>query len=37
MPHPQTRELEWAPKLFPSCQTMVRDGLEIRFNSELVR
>jgi NADH-quinone oxidoreductase subunit G len=37
MPHPQTRELEWAPKLFPSCQTMVRDGLEVRFNSELVR
>jgi NADH-quinone oxidoreductase subunit G len=37
MPHPQTRELEWAPKLFPSCQTMVRDGLEVRFNSERVR
>ncbi len=37
MPHPQTRELEWAPKLFPSCQTMVRDGLEVRFSSELVR
>ncbi len=37
MPHPQTRELDWAPKLFPSCQTPVRDGLEVRFNSERVR
>jgi NADH-quinone oxidoreductase subunit G len=36
MPHPRTKELGWAPKLFPSCQTPVRDGLEVRFNSEAV-
>jgi NADH-quinone oxidoreductase subunit G len=33
MPHPQTKELEWSPKLVPSCQTMVKDGLEVRFES----
>jgi len=37
MPHPQTRELAWAPKLFPACQTLVRDGLEVRFDSDAVR
>src|SRR5512137_1455580 len=37
MPHPKTRELVWAPKLFPSCQTPVKDGLEVRFESEAVR
>jgi NADH-quinone oxidoreductase subunit G len=37
MPHPKTHELVWAPKLFPSCQTPVRDGLEVRFNSAAVR
>ncbi len=36
MPHPKTRELGWAPKLFPSCQTPVKDGLEVRFASEKV-
>lgn len=34
LPHPQTKELGWAPKLFPSCQTPVKDGMEVRFNSE---
>lgn len=34
LPHPQTKELGWAPKLFPSCQTPVRDGMEVRFKSE---
>lgn len=33
MPHPKTKELGWAPKLFPSCQTPVKDGMEVRFNS----
>lgn len=33
MPHPQTQELAWAPKLFPSCQTPVKDGMEVRFRS----
>ncbi|MBU0639047.1 MAG: (2Fe-2S)-binding protein [Planctomycetes bacterium] len=37
MPHPQTRELSWAPKLFPACQTPARKGLEVRFDSDVVR
>lgn len=37
LPHPQTREPVWAPKLFPSCQTPVKDGMEVRFDSEAVR
>ncbi len=37
MPHPQTKELGWAPKLFPACHTPVRDGLEVRFDSDKVR
>jgi NADH-quinone oxidoreductase subunit G len=37
MPHPKTQELTWAPKLFPSSQTPVKDGLEVRFDCEPVR
>jgi len=37
MPNPRTKELEWAPRLFPSCQTPVREGLEVRFDSDKVR
>ena len=37
MPHPQTQEMGWAPKLLPSCQAPVRDGMEVRFNSEPVK
>lgn len=37
MPHPKTGEPTWSPKLFPSCQTPVRDGLVLRFDSEKVR
>jgi len=37
MPHPQTKELAWSPKLVPSCQTPVKDGLEVRFASDRVR
>jgi len=37
MPHPKTRELVWSPKLVPSCQTPVRDGMEVRFDSDLIR
>ena len=37
MPHPKTQEMGWAPKLIPSCQTPVHDGLEVRFNSEPVQ
>jgi NADH-quinone oxidoreductase subunit G len=37
MPHPKTRELDWSPKMVPSCQTPVRDGMEVRFDSEPVR
>ncbi len=36
-PHPKTGELGWMPKLVPSCQTPVRDGLEVRFDSTTVR
>ena len=37
MPHPKTREMTWAPKLVPSCQTPVRDGMEVRFDTDKVR
>lgn len=37
MPHPKTKEMVWAPKLIPSCQTPVKDGMEVRFNSDLVK
>ncbi len=36
MPDPKSGEMAWVPKLFPSCQTPVRDGLEIRFASQVV-
>jgi NADH-quinone oxidoreductase subunit G len=37
LPHPKTGEMGWAPKLFPSCQTPVKDGMVVRFDSEPVR
>jgi len=37
MPHPQTKEMAWVPKLFPSCQTPVKDGMEVRFESAFVK
>lgn len=37
MPHPRTKEMDWAPRLFPSCQTPVTEGLEVRFDSDKVR
>ncbi|MCH8147317.1 MAG: (2Fe-2S)-binding protein [Planctomycetes bacterium] len=37
MPHPKTQELDWAPKLVPSCQTHVREGMEVRFDSDPVK
>lgn len=37
MPHPKTGELQWAPRLVPSCQTPVKDGMEVRFNAPLVQ
>ena len=37
MPHPKTQELVWSPKLVPSCQTPVKDGMEVRFASDAVR
>ncbi len=36
-PHPKTGEMGWMPKLVPSCQTPVRDGMVVRFDSETVR
>jgi NADH-quinone oxidoreductase subunit G len=37
MPDPKTKEMAWSPRLFPSCQTPVKDGLEVRFASDAVR
>ncbi len=37
MPDPKTKEMVWSPKLVPSCQTLVRDGMIVRFDSEKVR
>ncbi|GMU25071.1 MAG: (2Fe-2S)-binding protein [Phycisphaerae bacterium] len=36
MPDPKTKEMTWAPKLVPSCQTPVKEGMEVRFNSPAV-
>lgn len=36
-PNPKTQELSWSPKLAPSCQTPVKDGLVCRFDSDKVR
>ncbi len=37
MPHPRTGQPAWSPKLFPACQTPVRDGMIVRFDSDTVR
>jgi len=37
MPHPKTGEPAWVPKLFPSCQTPVKEGMVVRFESAKVR
>ena len=37
MPHPKTQEMGWAPKLVPSCQSLVHEGMEVRFDSDSVR
>ncbi len=37
MPNPKTKEMDWAPKLFPSCQTPAKDGMEVRFDSPKVQ
>jgi NADH-quinone oxidoreductase subunit G len=37
LPHPKTKELGWSPKLVPSCQTPVKDGMEVRFHSDRVQ
>ncbi len=36
-PNPKTQELSWSPKLSPSCQTPVKDGMVCRFDSDKVR
>jgi NADH-quinone oxidoreductase subunit G len=33
IPAPKTNEMVWSPKLVPSCQTPVKDGMEVRFNT----
>ncbi len=37
MQQPGKSELDWAPKLFPACHTPVRNRMEVRFDSDLVR
>ena len=37
MPHPKTQKMGWAPKLVPSCQSLVHEGMEVRFDSDSVR
>lgn len=37
MPHPQTKEMVWTNKLVPSCQTLVKEGMEVRFDSAFVK
>ncbi|MEE9295090.1 MAG: molybdopterin-dependent oxidoreductase [Phycisphaerae bacterium] len=37
LPHPRKQEMGWSPKLFPSCQTPVKEGLIVRFYSDKVR
>lgn len=37
MPDPKTKEMVWSSKLVPSCQTPVRDGMEVRFASPRVK
>jgi len=36
IPNPKTHEMVWSPKLVPSCQTPVKDGMEVRFCSPSV-
>lgn len=36
MPDPRTKDMVWMNKLFPSCQTPVKDGMEVRFESDFV-
>lgn len=36
-PDPKTREMVWSPKLVPSCQTPVKEGMVVRFASDKVR
>lgn len=35
--NPRTGQMEWSPRLVPSCQTPVTDDLEVRFETEAVR
>ena len=37
VPDRQTQQPVWGPKLQPACQTPVRDGMEVRFDSERVK
>jgi NADH-quinone oxidoreductase subunit G len=37
MPDPKTKEMVWSPRLVPSCQTPVKDGMEVRFETAKVR
>jgi NADH-quinone oxidoreductase subunit G len=32
LPHPKTKELGWAPKLFPPARRRSSDGMEVRFD-----
>ncbi len=36
VPNPRTGESDWLPKLVPSCQTKVSEGMEVRYKSAKV-
>lgn len=33
---PKTKDMAWSPRLIPSCQMPVRDGLEVRFETDRI-
>jgi len=36
MPNPKSGSMDWSTKLVPSCQTPVKDGMEVRFDDPLI-
>ena len=37
MRNPKTGEMDWSPNLAPACHTPVKNGMEVRFNSPVVK
>ncbi|MFH0981276.1 MAG: 2Fe-2S iron-sulfur cluster-binding protein, partial [Planctomycetota bacterium] len=36
VPNPKTGDMDWSPRLVPSCQTPVRNGMEVRFDAPVI-